>query len=71
MSDLQLERLILSERLDGYASMIAKKLVNRVSLSSGEQRLVAMLKIVSRVSDLWIDERWQANAMRDPRVAAE
>jgi hypothetical protein len=59
-SDLQLERLILSGRFDAFVRMVARRKAGGLILSSGEQRLVDMLKKVTRVSDYWIDQQWSA-----------
>jgi hypothetical protein len=57
MGDLQLKRLVCSDEFPAYAKSVSERMANNVSLSSGERRLVNILKVVGTNYDFWLDEQ--------------
>jgi hypothetical protein len=72
MGDVQLMRLILSNDFDKFAEFarhVAEKHANRMSMSSGEQRLVDMLEKMNTAYDFWVDQRWSMTHLPNPLAA--
>jgi hypothetical protein len=64
MSDGALMRLMLSDKFNEYATWIARKKADGVSLSSGEQRLVNILCNFNVAYDFWTEEQWAQCQLR-------